>query len=562
MDLNNKKKGAAYTRLPHPYILAGLVPLVFFLIFYFYPLTGIFTRSFIPGFPSALGFDLTFMDQVMGSGRLHHIIWFTFWQAAVSTGLTLVCALPCAFVMSHYEFTGKKLFTLFSSIPFVLPAVVVAAAFDAGFGKHGWLWFLNINHPLALIFMAHVFYNFSVMLRVLTSYWCGLRGDIQEAAAMLGATPFQTFINITLPLLKPAVWAASLLVFIFCFSSFGIILILGGPAYSTIEAEIYRQAAYLFDLPMAAFLSLLQIGFTLVLMGLYTGFSRRAVRLMPRGASSDFKKPAKPWEKVAVTGCALFILLLCVLPMAALAARSLVHDGQLSMVYYQAIFTNPAGSIFHVPPFTAVKFSFIFAGCALIIALITGLSAALCLAHFDRIKAHAVTRFFDPIFMLPLSTSAVTLGFGIIITLDKPPLNLRSSILLVPMVHALVGFPFVLRAVLPALKSIPDDIREAAATLGASPATVFRCLDLPLISRALTAGAVFSFTISLGEFGATIFTASPRTPTIPLAIYRFLGQPGAMNYGQAMAISTILMVVTAAGFILIEKISTKGTQLF
>ncbi|EIM62975.1 ABC transporter permease [Desulfobacter postgatei] len=346
----------------------------------------------------------------------------------------------------------EKFLTLCASIPFVLPAVVVAAALDASFGKNGWLGILNIRHPLVLIFMAHVFYNFSVMLRILTSFWTGLRGNIQETAAMLGAGPYQIFIHVTLPLLMPAVWVASFLVFIFCFSSFGIILILGGPAYSTIEAEIFRQAAHMF--------------------------------------------------------------------------------------------------------------SFIFAGTALFIALVTGLCAALCLNHLDRIKAKNLAGFFDPLFMLPLSTSAVTLGFSIIITLDRPPLNLRSSILLVPLVHALGGFPFVLRAVLPALKSIPNNIREAASTLGAGPGNIFRCIDLPLISGALTAGAVFAFTISMGEFGATIFAAGPRTPTIPLAIYRFLGRPGAINYGQAMAISTLLMAITAAGFILIEKISSKGLQHF
>lgn len=546
----------------HPYVLAGLVPLVFFLVFYFYPLAGIFLRSFVPDFPSHLHLDLSFWDQVTGSQRLAHIIWFTFWQAAVSTGLTLAFAFPCAFVMSHYQFKGKNFLTLCASIPFVLPAVVVAAALDASFGKNGCLGMLNIRHPLVLIFMAHVFYNFSVMLRILTSFWTGLRANIQEAAAMLGAGPFQTFIHITLPLLMPAVWAASFLVFIFCFSSFGIILILGGSAYSTIEAEIYRQAAYMFNLPVASFLSLLQIGFTLVLMGLYTAFSRKAVRFAPKAGHANFKPPQKFREKAAVAGSAGFIILLCLFPLAALAGKSLVHDGQLSLIYYQAIFVNPANSIFHVPPFTAIKFSFIFAGTALIIALVTGLCAALCLNHLDRVNAKGLAAFFDPLFMLPLSTSAVTLGFGIIITLDRPPLNLRSSTLLVPLVHALVGFPFVLRAVLPALKRIPNDIREAAATLGASPGKIFRCLDLPLISGALTAGGVFAFIISMGEFGATIFTAGPRTPTIPLAIYRFLGQPGAMNYGQAMAISTLLMVVTAAGFILIEKISSNGIQQF
>ncbi len=169
---------------------------------------------------------------------------------------------------------------------------------------------------------------------------------------------------------------------------------------------------------------------------------------------------------------------------------------------------------------------------------------------------------FDPIFMLPLSTSAVTLGFGIIITLDKPPLNLRTSIFLIPIAHALVGFPFVVRAILPVLRSIPDQMPDAAAMLGASPLKIFRHIDLPLMSRALVAGAIFAFTISLGEFGATIFTARPETPTIPVAIYRFLGQPGAMNYGQAMAISTLLMGVTALGYVLIENFRKENTEGF
>lgn len=557
------KSVAVKTRIhAHPYVLAGLVPLVFFLVFYFYPLAGIFLRSFVPDFPQNLHIDLSFLNQVIGSQRLHHIIWFTFWQAAVSTGLTLIFAFPCAFVMSHYRFKGKQFLTLCASVPFVLPAVVVAAALDASFGKNGWLGMLNIRHPLVLIFTAHVFYNFSVMLRILTSFWTGLGTNIQEAAAMLGAGQLQRFIHITLPLLMPAVWASSLLVFIFCFSSFGIILILGGPVYSTIEAEIYRQAAYMFNLPAASFLSLLQIGFTLVFMGLYTAFSRKAVRFAPKAGHTHFKTPEKFREKTAVTLSGVFIILLCLFPLAALAGKSLIHDGQLSLIYYRAIFDNPADSIFHVPPFTAIKFSFIFAGTALLIALVTGLCAALCLNHLDRINAKGLAAFFDPLFMLPLSTSAVTLGFGIIITLDRPPLNLRASTLLVPLVHALVGFPFVLRAVLPALKSIPNGIREAAGMLGASPGQIFKCIDLPLISGALTAGAVFAFTISMGEFGATIFTADPRTPTIPMAIYRFLGRPGAMNYGQAMAISTLLMAITAVGFILIEKINAKGIQQF
>jgi thiamine transport system permease protein len=204
----------------------------------------------------------------------------------------------------------------------------------------------------------------------------------------------------------------------------------------------------------------------------------------------------------------------------------------------------------------------LFAVSALVIALLTGVCAALFIRFCDRKINNRWTSFFDPIFMLPLSTSAVTLGFGIIITLDKPPLNLRTSIFLIPIAHALVGFPFVVRAILPALRSIPENLTDAASMLGASPLKIFKNIDLPLISKALVAGAIFAFTISLGEFGATIFTARPDTPTIPVAIYRFLGQPGAMNYGQALAISSILMIVTALGFVAIENFRKESSEGF
>ncbi len=542
----------------HPYILAGLVPAIFFLLFYFYPLTGIFIKSFfLKG-----NLNLDFLEQVFSSTRLPKIIWFTFWQAGISTLLTLVCALPCALVMSRYEFKGKKIIRILASIPFVLPAVVVAAAFQASFGQESFFSLLHIQNPLVLIFLAHVFYNFSVMLRIITGFWSSLQGRITEAAVTLGANPFQVFFTITLPLLKPAIYAASTLVFIFCFSSFGIILILGGPGYSTIEAEIYRQAAHLFNLPLASFLSLIQIGFTFALMWVYTSFTRRAARFLPGSKRANLKKPTCWWEKMLVAGVTSFILLLCVAPLLALIVRSLTHKGQLSLIFYEALFKNRADSIFYIPPVHAIKYSLIFAGTALIIALVTGICAALFIRFSDKMIHNRLSSFFDPIFMLPLSTSAVTLGFGIIITLDKPPLNLRTSIFLIPITHALVGFPFVVRAILPALRSIPENLGDAASMLGASPLQIFKCIDLPLISKALVAGGIFAFTISLGEFGATIFTARPDTPTIPVAIYRFLGQPGALNYGQAMAISSILMVVTALGFIAIENFRKENSEGF
>ncbi|MGE5222231.1 MAG: ABC transporter permease, partial [Omnitrophica WOR_2 bacterium] len=164
-----------------------------------------------------------------------------------------------------------------------------------------------------------------------------------------------------------------------------------------------------------------------------------------------------------------------------------------------------------------------------------------------------LNRMIDPILMLPLGTSAVTLGLGFIVALDHPPLDLRASPVLVPLAHTLVAFPFVVRSLTPALRSIRPRLRQAAGTLGASPRQVLHTIDLPMIGRALLVAATFAFTISLGEFGATALVARPEYPTVPLAIYRFISQPGASNYGQALALSTILMVVCAAGMIAIER---------
>lgn len=185
-------------------------------------------------------------------------------------------------------------------------------------------------------------------------------------------------------------------------------------------------------------------------------------------------------------------------------------------------------------------------------SLILGISSATFLAS----GAKGRSNLWDALIMLPLATSAVTLGFGYIITLNAPPLNLRDSLIIVPIAHTLVAFPFVVRCVLPGLRQIPDNLREAASLLGASPFTVWRLIDIPLIKQAVLVGAIFAFSISMGEFGASAFLTRPHTPTMPVAIFRFLSQPGALNYGQAMAMSCILMLITCSCFMIIGKFST------
>ena len=156
--------------------------------------------------------------------------------------------------------------------------------------------------------------------------------------------------------------------------------------------------------------------------------------------------------------------------------------------------------------------------------------------------------------MLPLGTSAVIVGFGFLVALGHLPIDLRVSPLLIPIAHALVALPFVVRATVPVLRSIDRRLREAARVLGASPARVWREIDLPIVSRAALVGAGFAFAVSLGEFGATLFIVRPDTPTMPIAIFRLLSQPGALAFGQAMAMATLLMFVTGASVLAFDRL--------
>ena len=543
-----------------------VLPLIFLGIFYFYPVIKIILVSF-----SDTTFSTTApLKQIFLKSSYLRVLGFTFFQAFISSILTLLVALPCTYVFVTYRFPGKSFLNAFATVPFVLPTVVVASAFNALLGNDGvinsilakvtgsLLQMPDLNHTLIIIVAAHVFFNFAVIFRIVGGFWSEAGGSIEEAAAVLGATPAETFMKITLPIILPSIYASMLLVFVFCFSSFGVIMILGGPMFSTIEVEIYRQAVHLFNLPMAASLSVLQIVFTFLIMWIYTELQRRSsIRLIEKKVNIE-KTPCSGRAKCLVLIVCVSMIVFIISPLFALIYKSVIADHGLTIQFYKGLFVNRTDSIFFMPPLNAIMNSLGFAGITLLISLIIGISASLYLAESKGIQL----KIMDPLFMLPLSTSAVTLGFGFIIALDSPPLNLRNSLLLIPLAHSLVAFPFVVRAVLPALRSIPASLKEAAIMLGASRVTVTGKIMLPLIQRSIIVGAVFALTISIGEFGATMFVAKPQLPTMPLAIYRLLEQPGAENYGQAMAMSSILMIVTAAGFLVIEKLGINNRNEF
>ncbi|MER8035931.1 ABC transporter permease [Streptomyces hydrogenans] len=532
-----------------------VLPVAFFAVFFAWPVVSIVERGLRPDG----AWDLGAIGRTLGRSDILDVLGFTVWQAAASTGLTLLVALPGAYVFARFAFPGKGVLRAVVTVPFVLPTVLVGTAFLALVGRGGFtdeLWGLRLDTSVWAILLAHVFFNYAVVVRTVGGLWAQLDPRQEEAARVLGASRWTAWRAVTLPALVPAVSAAALMVFLFTFTSFGVVQILGGDAYTTLEAEIYRQTARLLDLRTAAVLTLTQFVAVGAILAVHARTVRRretALRLVSPELTARPPRGVGQWALLG--GVLASVAVLILLPLGVLVERSFATPEGYGLRYYRALGSLDEAGTFLVPPLEAVGNSLRYAVAATAIAVVIGGLAAAALTR----RAGRLVRGFDALLMLPLGVSAVTVGFGFLITLDEPPFDLRASWILVPLAQALVGVPFVVRTMLPVLRAVDQRLREAAAVLGASPWRAWREVDLPLVRRALLIAAGFAFAVSLGEFGATVFIARPDNPTLPVAVARLLGRPGELNYGQAMALSTILMVVCAVSLLLLERLRTDRT---
>jgi len=541
--------------------VAAILPLGFLAVFFAVPVSAMLVRGFAPD--GVL--DLTGFGEVLGRARTQRIVGFTLAMSAAATVLAVLLGVPVAHTLYRLALPGRRVLRAIVAMPFVLPTVVVGVMFRSLLGDGGPLGGIGLDGHWGGILAAFVFFNLAVVVRTVGAAWEGLDRRPEEAAAALGASPAVVLRTVTLPALAPSIVSAASVVFLFCATAFGVVLTMGGLQYGTVETEIYLLTTALLDLRGAAVLSVVQLVAVVAMLVVADRARSRdpAARRTAKAALPPTRVTAYAVGSLVVTALVLAFVLT---PVTALVLRSLRREGAWTLDNYRAL--GQVGglsgrSALPVTVWDALATSWRVAVDATLLALVLGLLVSVLVSRPTRSPTGARWRsLLDAVVMLPLGVSAVTVGFGFLVTLDRPPLDLRTSPVLIPIAQAVVALPLVVRTLAPVLRAVDDRQRQAAATLGARPWQVLATVDLPVIWRPLLAAVGLAMAVSLGEFGATSFLARPDRPTLPVVVYQLAGRPGADNLGMALAASVVLAVVTVAVMGLVERLRVSSMGAF
>ncbi len=460
-----------------------------------------------------------------------HIAGLAACQALISALLALAIGLPLAGVLSSYQFRGRALTQALVTVPFVLPTVVIALSFRGLFG--------SLMQPgFLLVIAAHTYINLAVIVRIVGATWQQL--DVREvtAARALGATALRAFATVTLPQLRGAILSATAVVFVFCFTSLGVVLVLGDSSTRTLESQILRETSLLLDFPTAALTAVLQLIVVTIALLIGARASMKRTQSTPVLRIARMPHPRQRGQRILVFAIAAAGITIVVLPLVSLALDSFRGEEGWTLQWWQSLTSLDSSTTRLSSPLSAIAVSLKYALISGLIAGGIGVLAAM------SVLAHRFGRAVALIALAPLGLSAATLGLGLMLSFGRPPIDLRSWDLLIPLAHSLVAVPLVIAVVLPTLRATDARAATVASALGAKPTRAFFTAYGPTLRIVLLAAGGLAACVSLGEFGAASFLARSGSPTVPLQIMRLLQRPGDASYGVAAALAMVLVIGT------------------
>mgnify|MGYP006279577121 FL=1 len=471
---------------------------------------------------------------------------WTLLQALITTGICALVGLPMAWVLARCEFKGRALWLRLLMLPFVMPTLVAAMGILALWGPRGWLapvlsaLNIHLEDSPALMILGHVFFNVGLVIRASVDGLARVSLQQLSAARSLGSGPWLAFWRVEFPLMRGWLFSALCLVFLYCFTGFGLALILGGQAWGTIEVEIYTLIAHELQLQTASILAMSMLMFT---FGVAWAYAKLEQRLRVRHSVEPVVRvrPYTPALKALVLGVHGMWWWLCGLPLLALLFKAL-EALAVRQAWVVWLNEDTALALFNSLRFTTM---------GLVLATTLGVLHALATLALQQVNPRWASLWRAGGYA-PLLVSPVALAFGMLLMYPQ----WLSSLPLLVCAYALLAYPMVARSLTSALDQLPLAYGQAARTMGASPLWVFWRVTLPLVRPGLQSGMAFAAATMLGEFAVALFFSRPEWTTLTTLIYQHLGRPGSMNLDATWVLSASLMVFALLVFALIDSEQT------
>lgn len=535
------------------FILA--IPIILLLAFLVYPVLTVIIQGLTSGSGSSF-------LEVISSPAIQYGIQFTVIQALLSTILVVVLGLPGAFILARMRFRGKSLVRALMIVPFVLPPIVVVIGFNQMFGAYGvidslLMWMqssslsvFNLASGVPGIILAHTFYNVPLVLLMVSASLERLNPEIEESANLLGATTYQRFRRITLPHILPALLAASILTFLFCFMSFPIILAFGQGRFLTIEAQIWNAFRF-FDYGEASSLTLIQLMITLTLAVVYVRLGRQQGN--NGGATASIKTVEFGEYRLRERGLIiLYVVMILVLILGPIVTivRAAVYNpnnGTFTLEgFVNLLVGGSQGGLTHLVN------SLFYSGLATLFAVILGIPLALAMQSRSR----TLPTLSSTMILLPLGVSSISVAYGLMLTVAVPTGLVTNPWPIIVIAQTIIGLPFSARAIEIAMRNIDPELLDQADSLGASRMQRLLFVELPLLAPGILVGGVFAFAMAIGEMSATYLIALPQNYTLAVAIY---DNYATRHFVEAGAAALILVMICVIAFLLMERISEGST---
>lgn len=538
------------------YSAISILPLAILILVFFLPLYQNLRGAFLSD--GALSGKL--VAESFSSDYNRKILLFTIRQAFLSALFSVLVALPGAYLLSNYRFRTRRLMLSIANLCFVLPSILVVLGFVIFYGNSGILNRtlmritgaaeppLKILYSFKAILLAHVFLNFPVALSLITDTWSRLSRNQENAALTMGAGSVRVFLSVTLARILPTILSALMLIFLFCFTSFSIILVLGGgPEFTTIEVEIYRLNNIVMSPQKAAALSVYSFTVNFVCLAVYIFFSSH-LRNREKVRISRLKNVTSKRTYLAIGLYTAFMLIFFITPLASIVWRSFYSTsprmgiGYTTRVYRELLGLSASLALANTPK--ALSNSLMIATLAATFSTILSLELALWISKSRKGSA------FELVAMLPMAISSVTLGLGYsLLRAAMRRGSILSGVFLVLLAHIVITLPFCIRTLLPVLRSQSGNQLKAAYTMGSGKMRTCLTVEIPSIASTILRAFIFSFALSIGEVNATLTLAEGKVSTLPLQLYRLINS---YNYQGACAVGTILMAITLLVFVLCE----------